>query len=100
MTDDEIKEINRIATKRFGSRFVKSTYGKKNQQGANAGKKFLTYEAVAPDGTVMRKCSTITDGVVFAGFYQHGGKWFISGIFRASEIDDPRNLILVRATVV
>jgi len=58
-----------------------STYGKRGGEGPTRGKKSRTFEAVMPDGTVLRKriFHSLT-GDPYAYAYQHGGKWYIAAI--------------------
>ena len=53
----------------------------KNGIGANRDKKATTYEAVAPDGSKLKKKSFVVHSdTALMGVFKHGGKWMASGI--------------------
>ncbi len=56
-------------------------YGKKGGTSANAGRTSSTYEAVMPDGTVVRKRSFhVHQDDALVGCFEHNGKWHVSGV--------------------
>ncbi len=72
---------------------------KKYGEGANTGKKASTYEALAADGTKLKKKSYIVHAdEAYMGAYMFEGKWHASGI--ASEPQDWGNQIFLKATKI
>lgn len=54
---------------------------KKYGVGVTAGKKASTYEAIAPDGTKLKKKSFfIHNDTALMGAFEHNGSWMASGI--------------------
>lgn len=59
-----------------------SEFGRKGGTSATAGRKATTYEATAPDGTVLRKKSfqVGTDTAVMMIYRDPTGRWTASGV--------------------
>jgi hypothetical protein len=58
-----------------------TTYGQRGGDGPNTGKTRTTYQAAAPDGSLIRK-ATFNTGAAAARMYiyKSGVKWYASGV--------------------
>lgn len=58
-----------------------STYGRRGGDGPNTGKRKVTYAAVAPDGTRLRKGTFHNnEPTAFMYIYRHKGTWHASAV--------------------
>jgi hypothetical protein len=76
-----------------------TTYGQKDGEGPNTGKKASTYRFTMPDGTVTTKRSFKVDSpVAYALVYQHQGKWYVSAI-KAEQVTAERHSTVIATRI-
>ena len=69
-------KVDEIASRRGRTPWVKSPYGKRGGTSATAGRKAVTYEAVLPDGEIVRKRSFFIDQEhCYLGCYLYNDRW-------------------------